>query len=490
MDDVKAIGDGLRAAGFSVDGVQNTLSDVAQNAMDASDLTPAVREWGAQDSQVAALARLFIAGQPVTVADCVNALDVTAAQEAGLVEVRGDTVSAIWSVSPHHDEWFVVADFPSMATGARLHTDYVLGVGGATKTLLQMLTREPVSSVWDMGTGCGALGLHASTFAQQVVCTDLSQRAVQASRLTAALSGVTLDVRQGSFDEPVADESFDLIVTNPPFVISPTSGVDQFEYRGAGFEGDTLLDELLTRLPQRVSANGRIQLLANWEVDASGEWEERLSARLDASGMGYWVVARECQDPAEYARLWLDDEGETDHVKRAAATTAWLDDFERRGVESIRFGVITLGQGEAWPHRGGQPVRRIDEAHGPLVPGAAGVMGPSLVAAARWESATTAERVASRWKVTPDVTEERFARPGAQHPNVIQLRQNSGFSRTLRVGTTGAAFVGACDGDLTVGEICAAIAHVCEVSPESVTKEVWALMDDLTWSGMLEPHGS
>jgi len=34
----------------------------------------------------------------------------------------------------------------------------------------------------------------------------------------------TIRVRDGSFFEPVAGETFDLIATNPPFVISPATG--------------------------------------------------------------------------------------------------------------------------------------------------------------------------------------------------------------------------------------------------------------------------
>ena len=41
------------------------------------------------------------------------------------------------------------------------------------------------------------------------------------TRLNAALNEVEVDVRDGSFFEPVAGERFDLIATNPPFVISP-----------------------------------------------------------------------------------------------------------------------------------------------------------------------------------------------------------------------------------------------------------------------------
>ena len=72
------------------------------------------------------------------------------------------------------------------------------------------------------------------------------ERALAYARFNAALAGVALDLRAGSMLEPVRGETFDLVVSNPPFVITPRggatadsgdggrTGVGEFTYRDGG----------------------------------------------------------------------------------------------------------------------------------------------------------------------------------------------------------------------------------------------------------------
>ena len=85
----------------------------------------------------------------------------------------------------------------------------------------------------DVGTGCGIQALQAAEHADRVVATDVNPRALELTALGAALSGIdNVELREGSWFEPVAGEQFDLIVSNPPFVISPEN---DFVYRdGSG----------------------------------------------------------------------------------------------------------------------------------------------------------------------------------------------------------------------------------------------------------------
>ena len=51
-------------------------------------------------------------------------------------------------------------------------------------------------------------------------------------------------MRDGSFFEPVAGETFDLIATNPPFVISPATG-ERLVYRDSGLPGDRVVEHIV-----------------------------------------------------------------------------------------------------------------------------------------------------------------------------------------------------------------------------------------------------
>jgi len=80
-----------------------------------------------------------------------------------------------------------------------------------------------VGTALDLGCGCGIQALYLATHAGRVVATDLSSRACALTQFNAALNEAVIDVREGSLFEPVEGETFDLIVTNPPFVITPDS---------------------------------------------------------------------------------------------------------------------------------------------------------------------------------------------------------------------------------------------------------------------------
>ena len=123
---------------------------------------------------------------------------------------------------------WVVSDLTPGLDGLpqRVGADHVLGISPASTSLAQLTLRDPVASSLDLGTGCGVQALHLATHSDTVVATDVNQRALGIARFNAALNEVAdrVEVRDGSFFEPVRGERYDLIATNPPFVISPATG--------------------------------------------------------------------------------------------------------------------------------------------------------------------------------------------------------------------------------------------------------------------------
>src|SRR5699024_495918 len=129
------------------------------------------------------------------------------------------------------DLW-VAADLGAHQRPGALKRDHVLGVGQASLTLAQLTERRAVETALDLGTGCGIQTFHLLPPVRHITATDLSARALAFTRfnlmLNAAALGVDpqrleerVELLQGSLLEPVAGRSFDLIVSNPPFVITP-----------------------------------------------------------------------------------------------------------------------------------------------------------------------------------------------------------------------------------------------------------------------------
>ena len=374
----------------------------------------------------------------------------------------------------------------------------MLGVGGASTTLARWTPRDPVATALDIGTGCGIQAFHLATHARAVTATDTSRRCLRVTRLNAALNaavedgpftGRSLDLRGGSLLAPVAGRRFDLVVSNPPYVITPRQPVGVaagYTYRDGGLVGDQIVQRLVEGVGAVLTDGGTAQLLGNWEHHRGEDWRDRVGAWLEASGLHGWVAQREVQDPAEYAETWARDGGHAPGTaEHEGMYAAWLADFAARGVEAVGFGVITLrrpADGAAGPR-----VRRVEELPGPTAD-AMGGTAAAVLAAEEWLLAVSDQDLAAaRLVVADDVTEERFGRPGAEDPQVIRLTQGGGLRRSVRADTALAAVVGACDGELVLGALTAAVADLLDEGPGELAARVLPAVRRLVANGLLLP---
>ncbi len=350
--------DALTSAGFTATGIAERIGPAATAAVRRGDLRAALRATVEPDP-LATLIRLFVCGETEPaelVGRAFAPLPLADAVDAGLVEPYGHGLRAGLELEPYHD-WWVVSDLStSMRPGRPLPPDHVLGVGGASTTLAQATIRRPVGTALDLGTGCGVQALHLSTHANRVTATDLSERALRFAATTAALSGLDWELRHGDLTAPVAGRRFDLVVSNPPFVVGP--GTTTHTYRDSGRPGDTVCAELTRAASQLLTDGGTMQFLANWLHIAGEDWRDRVARWLAGTGLDAWVIEREVSDPVGYVNLWLSDAAERDASQRAAD---WLDWFDTNKVEAVGLGLVTL---RAAGHR--DPAVRIEELRQPV----------------------------------------------------------------------------------------------------------------------------
>ena len=360
----------------------------------------------------------------------------------------------------------------SNVANARLHPV------ARARRLAPTLVPTPVESALDLGTGCGIQALHLARHARRVVATDISARALDLARFNAALNGVeSIEFRHGSLFDPVAGERFDRVASNPPFVITPrTDDVPAYEYRDGGMVGDDLVATVIAGLRDHLTDGGMAQLLGNWEY-RERDGLDRVADWVDAAGLDAWVVERERQSVEAYAETWIRDGGTRPGPEFDRLSGRWLDDFERRGVTEVGFGYLTLRRPAASP-----TLRRIERYDAPLG-GALGEHIASVFAAHDWRR--THDLRDATLTLAPDVTEERHYWPGAEDPTVMLLRQGTGFARTVPMGTALAAVVGACDGELPVGVIAAAVADLLEVDAHALLEEILPVIAELVDTGFL-----
>ena len=495
----------LADSGWGVEAVAVLLGEAADAALRREIRLPALRAVraalaaGAAPSPVAVLTALFMLGDPVPATALDAALPRTTAAGATAIGLVGEPdesgcVRALVDLRPHEAvddagevRWWVASDLGELVTGRALAPDHVLGVGGAGLTLAGLTPRTPVRTALDLGCGCGIQTLYLLRHAEHVVATDISARALAFTAFNAALAGVSvtgsapgaaseadvkpgpasgsgsLELLRGSLLEPVAGRRFDLIASNPPFVLTPPAvreaGLPLMEYRDAG---GPILPGLVAGLAKHLEPGATAVMLGNWEHRGVGSWREVVAAWLP-EGLDAWILERELQDPVEYATMWLRDGGltpERDPGAFDAALEAWIDDFEARDVRGVGFGYLIVHR----PGRPREPWRLLEE----VTTSGQGVLGPHVA-----EVLEVRERLAGlddeavgdlRPLLAPDVTEERHLIPGAAEPTVILLRQGGGLGRTLQASTAVAALAGVADGELSVGQVASAVAALSELN--------------------------
>jgi hypothetical protein len=484
---VRRLRDALAAADYTLDRVERVLGPTASAALARNETTPGLRAT-TDGSVLATLVRLWQLQVPVPVEDVERALPRLRGPlvEAGVLQRSVGDVRARVDVRPYADEqhdWWVMSDLvPGLDGGdRRVAADHVLNVGSASTTLAQLTQREPFGSALDLGTGCGVQSLHLSTHCARTVGTDVNRRALAMARVNAGLNDVDLDLREGSLFEPVAGESFDLVTTNPPFVISPGGG-ERLVYRDSGLPGDELVRRIVSTVHDHLNPGGWCQMLANWEHRAGEPWQDRLAGWVAGTGCDAWVVQREVLDPARYVEMWLADAGLHRSPDYGRRYDEWLGWFAEQQVEAIGFGWVTLRRAgrvdpllrlEDWPYDVEQP------------------LGPEFASWGRrtdWLGAHP-DLLGTRLRVAADVVQETFGPPGEEHPERIVLRRQRGMRRARQVDTVEAGLVGACDGDLAVGQILDAMATLLDRDAAELRAEYADRVRGLVEDGFVEPVG-
>ncbi|WP_436980473.1 DUF7059 domain-containing protein [Streptomyces sp. enrichment culture] len=479
-EEVRRLREALLGAGFTADGLLELLGAPAYAALARGETVPALRATRGH-SPLETLVRLFLLQQPVPAEQARAALPVEEALAGRWLEPADGSDGAVRATvdvrpysGPEGQDWWIVSDLGRAVGGAQgvggpldtgrdgvgetesaARQDVVLGVGGASTTLAGIMITTPVGRALDLGTGSGVQALHASRFATHVTATDLNPRALRFAALTLALSGAApADLRRGSLFEPVADEEpYDLIVSNPPFVISPGA---RLTYRDGGMAGDDLCRTLVQQAARHLAPGGYCQLLANWEHREGEDWRERVGAWVPP-GCDAWIVQREEQDVTQYAELWLRDAGDHrgDPPAYAERYDAWLEEFAARGTRAVGFGWITLRRSDAeqpsvlaeeWPHPVEQPLGEVIRAHFERQDFLRRTHDEALLE--------------HRFVLADEVVQEQVGAPGAEDPEYVVLRQNRGMRRAVTVDTVGAGFAGVCDGTLSASRILEAIGQL------------------------------
>ncbi|MDR0283385.1 MAG: methyltransferase [Propionibacteriaceae bacterium] len=467
--DMRRLRDDLVRADYLVDGVLAAIGEAGQRALARNHSVAAERALAGREDALATLIRLFVLQEWQPAAAVSRALDAAALVRLGVLAPERGGFRAVVDIRPYADETDGTAGWVVSDHTATLDTrpaapapDHVLGLSPASQTLAQITPRRRVGRALDLGTGSGIQSLHLARHAGHVVATDINPRALELAGWTFALNDVAIDQRLGSLYEPVAGESFDLIATNPPFVISPGGG-PRLTYRETDYPADGFMRAVVQGAP--LAPGGSLHVVGNWAHTAGTPWEESVTAWVPP-GCDAYVLQREVLDVYEYTEVWLADAGLAGRPGYRETYDRWLAYFDGLGIEAIGMGWITMVASgsprprvvaEHWPHPVNQLVADDLMAH---------------VAALDLTSWSTKRVLAANWYLAPGTMQETTGVPGEPDPAHVVLRRTDGLQRAIEVDPGLGGVLGACDGELPLGVIIDAVADLAGVDRAGLAAEI------------------
>jgi len=330
----------LRGAGYHEKGLVGTLGPVQLPTRAGRDL-PHFLHLTREATPLNAMIRMFVVGSPVDAAAARRALEPLPLEDwvrAGLVEVRDGAALGRIRLLPFRDLLLACDYADTVEPGGQL--EQVMGITASSAALADFTVRQPVRATLDLGTGGGVQAFLAAPHSEQVCGVDRSIRSIEFARLNAGLNGIAgLEFLEGNAFEPVRGRKFDLVVSNPPFAISPSL---RYMYRDSGIELDGFCQLLARQAPEFLNEGGLFQICCDWVHVAGQDWKERLAGWFQDSGCDVWVLRTDHHSAAEYARMWIRDTEHETPEGGARLYDEWLSHYSRKGIEAVSTGLIAM----------------------------------------------------------------------------------------------------------------------------------------------------
>jgi methylase of polypeptide subunit release factors len=444
----------FQAVGFTEEGVGAVLQYKSDRNID----TAYVARRTLEPTPFHSLIRLFILGLDVSFDTVVAALSpagMDCALASGLVHEVTDGVRATACLRPW-GPFFLLSDFLP-PEGEQLRPDFVMsGTSASSKLLARLTIRRRVARALDIGTGAGIHALLAAAHAGHVVATDINKRALNFAVMNARLNRIeNISFVEGSFFEPLLDQKFDLIVSNPPFVISPPSGL---MFQNAELDGQDISELILRGAARHLREGGFAVSLISWAHETEEDWSNPPAGWAAGTNCDLWLLCAANEDPLAYAAYSLRQTENIQSRRYAELLDRWLAFYRERGFVRLNLGAAILRKrvsGKNWVH--------CENLSGAAI---------NTDASDQIERVFAAEDLLEklidddalldiRVNLHQDHALDQILIPTKHEwtSNSLVLRSTSGIEHHAGIDARTFLFLSLCDGNRTVGEIIAEVAQ-------------------------------
>lgn len=449
------------------------------------------------------LIRLFVIGVPVpavAIGKAFPGLSLDALLAGGLLEERQGSLFAAIKMTPIHG---LLIAFDRSWIGDKVEApDHVMGPSDTARMLASLIIRSEGSAALDIGSGCGYLAFIASKTNKRVIATDLNPRAAAFVEFNATFNGIeNVEARTGNLFQPVEREQFDLIISNPPFVISPE---DRLIYLNGGMPADAFCKRIAADAPAYLVEGGSLQMLCNWvekaETDGK-DWQAGLEEWFIGTGCDTWVIRSSTTDPVLYAKNWMQvgrAEVDADADSAAGAKTedgsrleVWLNYYRQENIASIGAGTVTMRKrsgSENW-YRAFDGPRKIAGPCGDIISERMQALD-FLARNAKQDQALMASvfRMSDKMRFSDEGLTASAAEPEERRESApIYIHIIEGFGYVEEIDEWFSAVINACDGHCTLQEALNKVAADLVMEATEIPIETSEIVRQLVDEGFLVP---
>src|SRR5262249_47449187 len=170
----------------------------------------------------------------------------------------------------------------------------------------------------------------------------------------------------GDVRDSCSGERFDLVVANPPFVVSPDR---RWLFRDAADEISRLVVERAAGL---LLDGGYATVLCQWGLGAGEGWDEQPRVWVEGRGCDAWILRLPTAEAVlDHAANWNRLLQRSDSPEFERTIDRWVEHFSREGVDRVLSGAVVLrrrsgtnwvraDEGSGWPTEAvGEQIERL-----------------------------------------------------------------------------------------------------------------------------------
>lgn len=328
-EELRSLPDALRGANYNETSLSKLFGVFALSELDAGHLPHYRWICREDDSTLARLAALFLLQESMprrVVAKLFSAELLTALHMCGVLHRESGEIQSNVSLYPCAEGFFFTDHW--CLPGAQI-PGHVYEIGLDSTALAYLTPRTKAVDCLDLCTGSGVHGILSARMCERSTVVDLNPRALEYTKLNAALNNVEVEAHLGDLYSPVKGRQFDLITVNPPFVATPDR--EMLIHRSPGETGEEVAERLLEGLPDHLRTGGLFSMILNYPLIKGDDYLDRLERWLGHTEG--WLIGVVDLFRMELGAYIVGHMATTEDYQ--AEYRRYLESYERLGFEAI-----------------------------------------------------------------------------------------------------------------------------------------------------------